>query len=220
QSCPTVTRHRASLTPYPETYAAHGPFYHFVFVSPHPVPAPPYDEVLIEAREQGVLQVFRLVKALLALNYGVRDLRWTLVTVNTQAVLPHDVVNPTQAALHGLVGSMAKEYPHWQVCLLDLEASADLSVEALLDQPADPQGNARTYRDGAWYMQALVPVHQLATTQQRYRRHGVYVVIGGAGGIGEVWSRFMIETYEAHPVWIGRRPKDAGIPAQPEAPAA
>ena len=52
---------------------------------------------------------------------------------------------------------------------------------------------------------------------QRYRRQGVYVVIGGAGGIGEVWSRFMIETYEARIVWIGRRPQDAAIHAKLEA---
>jgi len=44
-----------------------------------------------------------------------------------------------------------------------------------------------------------------------YRQNGVYVVIGGAGGIGEVWSRFMIEHYQANLVWIGRRPYNAAI---------
>src|SRR5262249_46086366 len=107
-------------------FAALGPIAAIVWDSAHHAPTPPCDEVLTAAWEQGVLQVFRLVKALLALDYGVRDLRWLLITVSTQAVLPHDVVNPTHAALHGLAGSMAKEYPHWQVRLLDLEASADL----------------------------------------------------------------------------------------------
>src|SRR5579872_2331647 len=44
-----------------------------------------------------------------------------------------------------------------------------------------------------------------------YRRNGVYVVIGGAGGLGEVWSRFMIEHYQANVVWIGRRKSDTAI---------
>jgi 3-oxoacyl-(acyl-carrier-protein) synthase/acyl carrier protein len=40
------------------------------------------------------------------------------------------------------------------------------------------------------------------------------VVIGGAGGVGEVWSRFMIERYQANIVWIGRRERDAAIDAK------
>jgi polyketide synthase PksN len=198
----------------------YGPFDHVIWVAPEHAPASPSDGMLIEAREQGMLEVFRLVKTLLALDYGVRDLTWTLVTRSTQPALPSDVVNPTHAALHGLAGSMAKEYPHWQVRLLDVEAGADLPVEVLLDQPVDPGGNARAYRDGIWYTQALVPVQQLTTAHQRYRRHGVYVVIGGAGGIGEAWSRFVIETYDANLVWIGRRSKDAAIRAKLEALAA
>src|SRR5262249_12193320 len=87
------TRPGDSIAAITDTVAALGPFDHIVWVAPDHVPASPCDEVLIEAREQGVLQVFRLVKALLALHYGVRNLRWTLVTVNTQAVLPHDMVN-------------------------------------------------------------------------------------------------------------------------------
>jgi NAD(P)-dependent dehydrogenase (short-subunit alcohol dehydrogenase family) len=39
----------------------------------------------------------------------------------------------------------------------------------------------------------------------------VYVVIGGAGGIGEAWSEYMIRTYKAHIVWIGRRQMDEKI---------
>ncbi|MDK2598870.1 KR domain-containing protein [Bacillus stercoris] len=45
----------------------------------------------------------------------------------------------------------------------------------------------------------------------KYKHGGVYVVIGGAGGIGEAWSEYMIRTYQAQIVWIGRRKKDAAI---------
>ena len=47
-----------------------------------------------------------------------------------------------------------------------------------------------------------------------YRRGGVYVVIGGAGGIGTAWSEYMIRTYGAHIIWIGRRQMDAAIEAK------
>ena len=54
-------------------------------------------------------------------------------------------------------------------------------------------------------------------TSNLYRAGGVYVVIGGAGGIGKAWSRFMIETYGAHIVWIGRRAEDETIRADLDA---
>ena len=50
-----------------------------------------------------------------------------------------------------------------------------------------------------------------------YRHGGVYVVIGGAGGIGTAWSEYMIRAYGAHIIWIGRRQMDAAIAAKIEA---
>ncbi|MBV2240647.1 SDR family NAD(P)-dependent oxidoreductase [Bacillus inaquosorum] len=44
-----------------------------------------------------------------------------------------------------------------------------------------------------------------------YKKGGVYVVIGGAGGLGEVWSDHVIRHYQAKVVWIGRREKDEVI---------
>ncbi|HBV95838.1 MAG TPA: hypothetical protein DEF36_02135, partial [Desulfotomaculum sp.] len=39
-------------------------------------------------------------------------------------------------------------------------------------------------------------------------------VIGGAGGLGEAWSEYMIRTYKAQIIWIGRRQKDSAIQAR------
>ena len=50
--------------------------------------------------------------------------------------------------------------------------------------------------------------------QKMYKSGGVYVVIGGAGGIGEAWSEYMIRTYQAQIIWIGRREKNQAIQAK------
>ncbi|SEF27498.1 Methyltransferase domain-containing protein, partial [Variovorax sp. NFACC28] len=47
-----------------------------------------------------------------------------------------------------------------------------------------------------------------------YRRGGVYVLLGGAGGIGEVFSEYLIREYQAQVIWIGRRPEDEAIEAK------
>ncbi|MBH0333634.1 polyketide synthase [Brevibacillus brevis] len=172
------------------------------------------EEALIIEQERGVFHVFRLLKALLKLGYDTKELGWSLVTFQTQPIHPNDVVNPIHASLYGLVGSMAKEYTNWRIRLVDLEAGRAWPIEDVFTLPPDAEGNATVYRGGKWYRQELIPLRQMQREQASYRQGGVYVVIGGAGGIGEVWSEYMISTYQAQIIWIGRREKNAEIQAK------
>ena len=42
----------------------------------------------------------------------------------------------------------------------------------------------------------------------------MYVVIGGASGLGAAWTEYMIRTYQAHIIWLGRREQDTEISEQ------
>nr|WP_182274996.1 SDR family NAD(P)-dependent oxidoreductase [Bacillus velezensis] len=68
------------------------------------------------------------------------------------------------------------------------------------------RGKTLALRNDHWFAQELLTVQTQPSTEPVYRNHGVYVVIGGAGGVGELWTRYMIEHYQASIVWIGRRP--------------
>ncbi len=175
------------------------------------------DERLIDRQEEGVLAVFRIIKALLQMGYANKSLQWTIVTGRTQGISEADPVQPAHAGVAGLVGSLAKEYPHWDLRLLDLDSLASVSARECLSLPWDKQGNGLAHRGDVWFQQGLVFNATLPQTRPAYRDHGVYVVIGGAGGVGEVWSRFMIEHYQANVVWIGRREPDAAIEAKIDA---
>jgi acyl transferase domain-containing protein/tryptophanase/acyl carrier protein len=168
-------------------------------------------ERLIEQQEEGVLALFRITKALLRLGYATRKLQWTIVTGRTQRVTDVEPIQPAHAGIVGLVGSLAKEHPHWDLRLLDLDSLASVSGRECLSLPWDRQGNALAHRHGEWFEQGLARVGSLPQSTPVYRKNGVYVVIGGAGGVGEVWSRFMIEKYQANLVWIGRRELDSAI---------
>lgn len=198
---------------------AHGPMDQLLWIGPdEPVPSVT-DEALIENQNRGVLQVFRMIKALLALGYGARKLGWTMITTQTQPIHANRPINPTHASLYGLAGSLAKEYPNWTIRVVDLEAglaAGDWPMADIFSLPGDPQGNHWVYRERQWYRQQLLPIHPMSRPldRTRYRTQGVYVVIGGAGGIGEAWSEYMIRTYQAKIVWIGRRPMDAAIQAK------
>jgi len=194
-----------------ETY---GPINHIIWIAPSPASEFMADDSLIEEQDHGVLYCFRLIKALLQIGYGSKELGWTVITVQTQSVGKNDPVDPVHAGLYGLVGSMAKEYRNWSVRMVDLEAAHDWPLTQIFGLPADPQGNALIYRRQEWYRQKLTPVKYMPTSEPVYRQGGVYVVIGGAGGIGEVWTEYMIRNYCAQIVWIGRRKKDKVIQAK------
>jgi polyketide synthase PksM len=175
------------------------------------------DEHCLEEQERGVLAIFRLLKAVLMLGYRDRDLAWTFVTTQTRTVYPHETVDPVHSGVHGLVGSLAKEFPRWKVRLVDLEAGRDLPLRELLSLPFDPQGHTLAHRGTQWLTETLIPVSHLESAPPLYRRGGVYVVIGGAGGIGETWTRWVIEQHQAHVIWIGRRRQDRQIQARLDA---
>jgi acyl transferase domain-containing protein/thioesterase domain-containing protein/aryl carrier-like protein len=195
--------------------AAVAPIKHILWIAPDTALKSGAEEALILGQAEGVILIFRMIKALLRLGYETAALSWTVLTTQAQPIAENDLANPTQASIHGLIGSMAKEYPNWRVRLVDLPAKASTAehwqLSDILVLPADPLGNAWVGRDGEWYRQKLVSCHCPPVGRTLYKRGGVYVVIGGAGGIGEVWSEYMIRTYQARIVWIGRRSKDEAI---------
>lgn len=171
-----------------------------------------------EARGSGpVLALFRLMKVLIDLGYDRRDLGLTLLTTEAVAVSEAARSDPAHAGVHGLVGSLAKEYPGWRVRLADLPGAVPevgpvvKQAEAVLSLVANLEGNAAAWRGGGWYQRRQLPLDLPTPAAPLYRSGGVYVVIGGAGGIGEAWSAYMIRRYQAQIVWVGRRMQDAAI---------
>ncbi|WP_230646936.1 SDR family oxidoreductase, partial [Bradyrhizobium sp. Leaf401] len=196
-----------------ELLQSQGAIDHILWLAPGETIVP--DAEFVEEQARGVLQCFRMIKALLELGYDKRTLGWTVITTGSQAVRRDDDVNPSHASVHGLFGTVAKEYAQWQIRLVDLPPDGTWPLAELSGLPADPEGNAWAYRERQWYRQRLVPSRlSSGRSPSLYKQGGVYVVIGGAGGIGEAWSEYMIRSYQARIVWIGRRKKDEAVQAK------
>ncbi|TDC95427.1 SDR family NAD(P)-dependent oxidoreductase [Saccharopolyspora aridisoli] len=191
-----------------DALAAIGPIDHLIWLAPE-APLPPTGAAaLTGAQETGVLAAFRMFKALLLAGFDSRDLGITLLTRRAVPTCPDDPVEPAHAGLHGLFGSAAREYPHWQVRRADVDGDewpADLT--ALPGSPDD----VWVRRNGQWLRRRLVPAESAAAPAETYRRDSVFVVIGGAGGLGAEWTRHVVEHYGATVVWIGRRERDEEI---------
>ena len=175
------------------------------------------DDAIVLSQEAGVLSLFRILKSLSRLDWFERELKFTVVTRRAVQVFDDEIVSPHHASVHGMVGSVAKELPQWRFRLLDVETTAELDPREILALPWDEQGRGLALRCGEWFRQEFADVGRMPFSRSAYRHKGVYVVIGGAGGLGEVWTRHMVAHYDAEVIWVGRRPLDANIEAKLDA---
>src|SRR5262249_28953068 len=88
----------------------------------------------------------------------------------------------------------------------------DESVRAAMELPAGADLWAR--RGGRWQRQTLAPIEAEPSGAAPYRQGGVYVVIGGAGGLGSAWTEHVVREFGAHVVWVGRRREDDAVRAR------
>lgn len=153
----------------------------------------------------------RLIKAVNAIGYEQKSLRWSVITTLAQKVLVDDHLQLEYAGIHGLFGTQAKEKPHWHISLIDTDNSDTFSLRDAGQVAYDARGRSVAYRAGEWYQPRLLPIAQRIPPNDVYRQGGVYIVVGGAGGVGQVWSEWLVRRYQANVIWFGRRQQDQSI---------
>ncbi|MFD0723275.1 SDR family NAD(P)-dependent oxidoreductase [Streptomyces globosus] len=169
---------------------------HVILLAPRSAGGTDDTAALEAAQERGVLALFRLAKVLQRTRSAVR---LTVVTEDALSTADEPVANPYAAALHGLALSLAQEHPRWQVAVVD-RSSADAPSADVLDAPA---GGPYALRRGVLLHRLLVPV-TATPPQERIRRDGTYLVLGGAGGIGLELTAWLVRSHRAKVVLLGR----------------
>ncbi|WP_308258573.1 SDR family NAD(P)-dependent oxidoreductase [Saccharothrix obliqua] len=158
--------------------------------------------------DASVRHAFRLVRHLVDAGAGRVPLTLVFVVPGTQAV-DGGPVHPHAAGLVGLAGAIAGEYPEWSVTCVDVGVD-------------DPAGYADAIRreHGADLLVAVRGDRRLVRVLEPLpasdapvplRDGGVYVVLGGAGGLGVEVTRHLVRTRGARVAWLGRSPEDARI---------
>ncbi|KID58857.1 hypothetical protein JF50_03130 [Pseudoalteromonas luteoviolacea] len=155
------------------------------------------------------LALFQQLKRMLADGFDGKPLSITLVTKQTQAVFgQNEQVNCEGAGLIGLLQSVAQEYPSWTVRIIDAEQLDSIPSEFTL-LPA----GLYAHRTGQYFSFELAQHTYLDATANKasLQKQGTYLVQGGAGGLGQVWSEWMIKHHDAQIIWLGRRELNADI---------
>ncbi|MFJ8472832.1 amino acid adenylation domain-containing protein [Kitasatospora sp. NPDC094011] len=157
-----------------------------------------------EQTRDGALSLFHLVRS-------TRAERVVVVTSDVFAAAGAGVANPLAAGVHGLLQVVSKERPELRVASIDV-SSAELDGEdalraladAVLAEPGTGRDRTVALRAGVRYVRRLGRVDLPEADGPVFRDGGVYLLVGGTGGIGRELSLHLARRHRARLVWFSR----------------
>jgi acyl transferase domain-containing protein/thioesterase domain-containing protein len=159
-------------------------------------------EEVDDFQESSVVALFRLAKALIA---GSARPELIVVSNNVQRVLDADAVFPQAGPLAGFARVLAAEYPELRARMIDVSAAdltgADDSVAQAL---AGDDQDEIALRRGKRFRRTLEAVTPEGAGELPLRERGVYIILGGMGGLGLTFARHLASTRRARLVLVGR----------------
>ncbi|MEO8097296.1 MAG: SDR family NAD(P)-dependent oxidoreductase [Acidobacteriota bacterium] len=155
-----------------------------------------------EALDQSFFHLLSLAQAL-----GDLDLRVDVGVISSGlvSVQGERIRNPERATLIGPCRVAPQEYPHLRWTHIDIDqplaaTAAPAMIHELSAQQIEP---SVAYRLGERWIEALEAC-QLQPVTNRVRKHGVYLITGGLGGLGLAVAVWLCRTYQARLVLVGR----------------
>jgi polyketide synthase PksN len=169
---------------------------------------------LDQTQEQGIISLFRLIKSLINKGFDNQRISLKIITNNVNKLTSAERTIPYAGSILGLIKAMAKEIPYWEISCLDLDfADFDLdptgdklraTVKLIIEEPVNSKGEEILIRNGERYIRSIEPVEVPEAPQMPFKQNGVYVILGGAGGIGLELSLYLAKTVQARIALLGR----------------
>ncbi|WP_223148939.1 SDR family NAD(P)-dependent oxidoreductase [Aquimarina sp. RZ0] len=167
---------------------------------------------IIDQIDSQELSVFRSIKKLQSKD--LRALQLTVVSFKTQLVCTTDTVNSAGSGIIGFVSSLAKEEPNWSIRIIDIDEKEIAGIGDILRVPFSKatQVSVQALRKKVCYRSKLISVEVSSSLlKSKFRNSGVYLILGGAGGLGSVTTEYLIKKYKSKVYWLGRREKNQEI---------
>ena len=143
------------------------------------------------------------------------DLHLRFITINAHFEKTARKSSPIAMALTGLVHSFHQEILHIHVSCMDISMQTLASValvEMIKNEPKQSHSTLVAIDEHAKRLVRLFSLHTFpALDLMSYRRRGVYLVVGGAHGVGFEWSQFLARHYQALLIWVGRSPEEKQV---------
>jgi acyl transferase domain-containing protein len=164
-----------------------------------------------EAQSRGFYSLLWLAQAL-GDQADSTPLHISVVSSAMQSVLGDELLRPEQATLLGGCTVIPKEYPSISCQSIDLPALATSRPRQqfidwlLADCAAPSQDLAIAYRGQGRWVRTFepLPLDKADRDRLRLRHGGVYLIVGGLGGIGLTLATFLAQNYQARLILTGR----------------
>ncbi|GGG24215.1 polyketide synthase [Dokdonia pacifica] len=159
-------------------------------------------------KELGVYSLLHIAKCLQSFELtSVVDL--SVVTRDVQVVLGNEETNPYTSMVLGLVPVITQENPSVKCTAIDISSQDDTtrSVENILQEStANVSDTCISYRLGTRWIKDYNPIQieKSEPTNTKIKRGGVYLITGGLGDLGFTYSKYLLETYNASLILLGR----------------
>ena len=153
--------------------------------------------------------VLLLVQALASSPFAGLPLRLQVASMGSHWLTQDDPA-PWRAALSGFLRTVPQEYPWINSRQVDLQQGSPTAetVEQVLTELTSVEPDPLVaYRGGHRFIPRFVRLgfSKGDTAGPAARSGGLYLVSGGAGGIGRLITRWLIEQFDARVLWVGRR---------------
>ncbi len=152
-----------------------------------------------KAQYSGFFSLLYMVKALGKQNF--KDTHINVLTNNVQEVIGGEPLCPEKSTVLGLLKSIPQEYPGLRCTAIDIyppepgSAGETALIYALLEEfSSNSIESVVAYRNNQRWVQIFDPLH-LEEVEERdlgFRNQGVYLVTGGLGKIGFMFSELLV----------------------------
>jgi acyl-CoA synthetase (AMP-forming)/AMP-acid ligase II/NADP-dependent 3-hydroxy acid dehydrogenase YdfG len=167
---------------------------------------------LAACTEARAAELLALVRAL-AERSRQAPARLLVVSRNARAVLDGDGIDPSAQAMAALVKTAALEGPAVRATQVDVDGGdPERAVRAIVEELGSRSSEPDVaYRGGQRWVSRLerAVVDRTDAAPQPLEQGGLYVLVGGLGGIGFEVARFLRAEHDARLLLIGRQPLEA-----------
>ena len=172
-----------------------------------------------KAQETGFYSLLYLTQAIGKQNVA-GSFRITAVTSQVQEVTGDERLAPEKATVLGACKVIPQEFPYISCCAVDVVvAEDDLHQKALVEQLigeliGKSSDSVVAYRGGHRWVQSFEAVRLESGDElpSRLRERGVYLIVGGLGGVGLEVADYLARRARARLVLVGR----TGLPPREE----
>ncbi|EMS73662.1 SDR family NAD(P)-dependent oxidoreductase [Ruminiclostridium cellobioparum] len=165
---------------------------------------PAFERSCDDVQNRGIYSLFYLTKALAANKYN-NEISIDLLSENVEQVTEEDsLINPDNAAFFGLGKVAAQENLKLKLKCIDFDQAT--ALDCIINEViSECKAQRVAYRKGNRYIPEF-SIAELNTSQEELniKNEGVYVITGGAGGLGLEIARYISEKGNTNIALINR----------------